>query len=171
MTTQSFTPLVLQNTVVVFSNTYLPMARVNIKRAIALLVAGRAESLELPNSQCWAIRSPKLTIQVSENIRLLQGESHRTWKVPPVSRRNVLKRDRYICQYCGSSQRLTLDHVVPRFQGGPHRWDNVVTACEPCNSRKGDKTPKQAGMVLQTKPKAPPHPALVFAEQFWQDHS
>ena len=167
MMTQPLTPSILQNTVVVLSKTYLPLARVNIKRAIALLVTGRAESLELPNSQNWLIRSPKIVMQVPEYIRLLQGETHYTWKVPPVNRRNVLKRDRHSCQYCGSTKHLTLDHVVPKVQGGLHSWENVVTACEPCNSRKGDKTPKQAGMPLKTKPKAPAHPAIVFAEQFW----
>lgn len=167
MTTQSLTPLVLQNSVVVLSQAYLPLARVNIKRAIALLVAGRAESLELADSQYWTVRSVDLALQVPEYIRLLQGNTHRSWKVPPVNRRNVLKRDGHACQYCGSTKRLTLDHVIPRVKGGLHTWENVVTACEDCNSRKGDKTLAQAGMVLKTKPKAPAHPAVAFAEEFW----
>ncbi len=167
MTTQSLTPNILQNSVVVLSQAYLPLARVNIKRAIALLVAGRAESLDLTDSQYWTVRSAHLALDVPEYIRLLQGNTHRNWKVPPVNRRNVLKRDGHTCQYCGSTKRLTLDHVVPRVKGGPHTWENVVTACEDCNSRKGDKSLAQAGMKLQTKPKAPAHPAVAFAEEFW----
>jgi 5-methylcytosine-specific restriction endonuclease McrA len=81
----------------------------------------------------------------------------------------VLRRDKYACQYCGNTKKLTLDHVMPRSKGGKHSWDNVVIACEPCNSRKGDRTPIQAGMVLRTKPKAPIHPAVTFAEQFWRE--
>jgi 5-methylcytosine-specific restriction endonuclease McrA len=168
MTRSPQPPSFLQNTVVVLSKTYLPLARVNIKRAIILLVTGRAESLELPNSQLWVVRSPKIILQVSEHIRLLHSETHRSWKVPPVNRRNVLKRDHHTCQYCGSTKRLTLDHVIPRAQGGLHTWQNVVTACESCNSRKGNRTPKQAHMVLRTQPKAPVHPAIAFADQFWQ---
>ena len=171
MTTQILTPTVLQNSVVVLSQAYLPLARINIKRAIALLVAGRAESLELGETQYWTVRSAHLNLQVPEYIRLLQGGTHRMWKVPPVNRRNVLKRDGHACQYCGSTKHLTLDHVIPRAQGGPHSWENVVTACEPCNSRKGDKTPAQAGMTLKTKPKAPAHPAVAFAEEFWKDRA
>ncbi|NEQ69735.1 MAG: HNH endonuclease, partial [Symploca sp. SIO2D2] len=61
-------------------------------------------------------------------------------------------------------------HVIPRSKGGKHSWDNVVIACELCNSRKGDRTPKEAGMLLHTKPKAPMHPTVAFAEQFWREH-
>ena len=167
MTTQYLTPTVLQNSVIVLSQAYLPLARVNIKRAIALLVAGRAESLELADSQYWTVRSTNLALHVPEYIRLLQGNARRNWKVPPVNRRNVLKRDGHACQYCGSTKRLTLDHVIPRVKGGPHTWENIVTACENCNSRKGEKTLAQAGMVLKVKPKAPAHPAVAFTEEFW----
>ena len=74
-----------------------------------------------------------------------------------------------LCQYCGSGKHLTLDHVMPRSKGGSHTWDNVVAACERCNSRKGDCTLFEAGMQLRTKPKAPIHPTISFAEQFWID--
>nr|WP_290439438.1 HNH endonuclease [Leptolyngbya sp. 'hensonii'] len=51
----------------------------------------------------------------------------------------MLKWDGHACQYCGSTKKLTLDHVIPKSKGGLHSWDNVVTACEPCNLKKGDK--------------------------------
>lgn len=159
---------ILQNSVVVFSKAYLPLARINIKRAIVLLITGQAESLDFGNTQVWEVRSPNQVLQVSEHIRLLMGNPERMWKIPPVNRREVLKRDQHRCQYCGSHRRLTLDHVIPRSKGGLHTWDNVVAACEPCNSLKSDRTPIQAGMALQAKPKAPIHPAVAFADQFWK---
>ena len=161
-------PPLFQRQVVVFSKNYLPLAHITLKRAIALLVTGRAESLELGNPQRWEVRSPSLVLQVSEHIRLLKGNPKRPWKVPPVSRREVFRRDQHPCQYCNSTRQLTLDHVIPRSKGGTHTWDNVVTACSPCNSAKGDRPLPVTGMVLKTKPKAPMHPAFAFAEQFWQ---
>jgi 5-methylcytosine-specific restriction endonuclease McrA len=159
----------LQNSVVVFSRNYLPLARINIKRAIVLLVKGQAESLEFSSTRQWQIRSPNLVLQVPEHIRLVTGNPERFWKLPPVNRREVFRRDNHTCQYCGSTRKLTLDHVIPRSRGGTHTWDNVVAACEPCNSRKGDRTPQEAAMPLKTRPRAPIHPAVAFAEQFWQE--
>lgn len=161
-------PAVLQNSVVVFSKNYLPLARINIKRAIVLLVTGQAESLELGNPTTWEVRSPSMVLQVSEHIRLIGGNPERLWKVPPVNRREVLRRDNHTCQYCGSTKHLTIDHVIPRSRGGSHTWDNVVTACERCNSLKGNQLPHDANMIPRTKPKAPAHPAVAFAEQFWK---
>ncbi|MDF0555241.1 HNH endonuclease [Kamptonema sp. UHCC 0994] len=166
----TFATDVLRQSVVVFSRNYLPMSRINIKRAIALLVAGKAEPLDFATGNGWIVRSPSFAICVPEQIRLTFTSNERIWKVPPVNRREVLRRDSHSCQYCGSNRRLTLDHVMPRAQGGGHTWDNIVTACEKCNSIKGDRTPLQAGMPLRTKPKAPMHPAVAFAEVFWHEH-
>lgn len=159
----------LAKSVVVFSKNYLPMSRINIKRAITLLVTGKAEPLSLDDDPGWQIRSPQYVCYVPQQIRLTFPGNERLWKVPPVNRREVLRRDRHTCQYCGSSKNLTLDHVIPRSKGGKHTWDNVVTACERCNAKKGDRTPLQAGMPLRTQPKAPLHPAVAFAEQFWHE--
>ena len=74
------------------------------------------------------------------------------------SRRNIFKRDRYTCQYCGrqpGSEELTVDHVQPRSQGGTSTWDNCVLACIDCNARKADRTPEQARMPLRRKPVRP----------------
>lgn len=160
---------VLGKSVVVFSQNYLPMSRVNIKRAVILLVSGKAEPLDLIKGKTVQIRSPSQVFHVPQQIRLTVTSNERLWKVPPVNRREVLRRDHYSCQYCGSTKNLTLDHVLPRSKGGKHSWDNVVIACERCNSRKGDRTPLQAGMLLRTQPKAPMHPAVTFAEQFWRE--
>lgn len=113
---------------------------------------------------------PSQVIEVPEHIRLTIKGKERAWRVPPVNRREVLRRDHHTCQYCGSTHNLTLDHVVPLSKGGSHSWDNVVTACERCNQRKGNRTPEEANMPLRSKPRAPLHPTVAFAEQFWREH-
>jgi 5-methylcytosine-specific restriction endonuclease McrA len=72
-----------------------------------------------------------------------------------LSRTNIFKRDSGQCQYCGSDKDLSIDHVLPRSRGGGSSWKNLVTACKPCNSRKGDDTPEEANMPLTTKPFKP----------------
>lgn len=161
-------PSVLQNSVVVFSRNYLPLARINIKRAIVLLITGQAESLEIGNTIKWEVRSPTVVLEVPEHIRLTVSNPERLWKVPPVNRREVLRRDNHACQYCGSTKKLTIDHVIPRSKGGQHTWDNVVAACERCNSLKGDRLLHESSTLPKVKPKAPAHPAVAFAEKFWQ---
>ncbi len=165
---QNGQPSILQNQVVVFSKNYLPLARVNLKRAIVLLVTGQAESL-FSSTQQWEVRSPSVILHIPEHIRLTSVNPERHWKVPPVSRREVFRRDNHTCQYCGSTKHLTLDHVIPRSKGGGHTWDNVVTACQTCNATKADRLLHETRMVLRTKPKAPIHPAIAFAEQFWKE--
>ena len=84
------------------------------------------------------------------------------------SRRNIFKRDRFTCQYCGAqpgSEELTLDHVIPRVQGGESRWDNCVLACLACNKRKADRTPQQAGMRLRKEPVQPTWRPLYAAHE------
>jgi 5-methylcytosine-specific restriction endonuclease McrA len=166
--TVTSTTEVLRQSVVVFSKNYLPVSRVNIRRAIVLLVTGKAEPLDFSGKN-YHVHSPSIVLIVPEHIRLTITDAERVWKLPPVNRREVLRRDKYACQYCGSTKKLTLDHVIPRSKGGKHSWDNVVIACSGCNSRKGDRTPAQAGLVLHTKPKTPIHPAVAFAEQFWRE--
>ncbi len=158
---------VLEQSVVVFSKNYLPISKINVRRAIQLLITGKAEALDL-TQESWLVRSPSMVLVVPAYIRLTVTSVERIWKVPPVNRREVLRRDNYTCQYCGSHKHLTLDHVIPVSRGGLHTWDNVVTACERCNQRKSDRTPIEASMPLHTKPKAPMHPTVAFAEQFWR---
>lgn len=161
---------ILNQSVVVFSKNYLPLSRINIRRAIALLVTEKAEPVDLFSNEFWEVRSPSIKLQVPVHIRLTKAQTERVWKVPAVNRREVLRRDKHTCQYCGSKHKLTLDHVIPRSKGGKHTWDNVVTACEGCNSKKGARTPREAGMPLLKKPKAPMHPTVAFAEEFWRDN-
>ena len=80
---------------------------------------------------------------------------------PAFTRFNLFLRDKFACQYCGSGNDLTFDHVVPRAQGGRTTWENVVTACAPCNLKKGGRTPKQAGMPLHIERDPPDQLAVA----------
>lgn len=164
---------ILAQPVVVFSKNYLPINRINVKRAIILLVTEKAEPLQFDSDRekMFAIHSPTSTYFVPQNIRLtVAHHERRGWKIPAVNRREVLRRDKHCCQYCGSTKSLTIDHVIPRSRGGKHTWDNVVAACESCNSRKGNRTPEEAQMKLRHQPKTPVHPAVSFAEEFWRSN-
>ena len=76
-------------------------------------------------------------------------------RFPAFTRFNLFLRDQFECQYCGSPNELTFDHVIPRRHGGQTTWENVVAACSPCNLRKGGVMPKQAGMIPRQKPYRP----------------
>ena len=81
-----------------------------------------------------------------------------------ITRRAVFARDDWTCQYCGSRSNLTVDHVVPRSKGGPSSWENIVASCAPCNRRKGNALPRQAGMSLSRAPGTPsPHVFIQVA--------
>ncbi|NJK62009.1 MAG: HNH endonuclease [Synechococcaceae cyanobacterium SM2_3_1] len=160
---------ILETSVIVFSQAYLPLSRISMRRAIVLLISGRAEPVHLFHGKRWTIHSAHQEWCIAEHIRLTFHCRERSWKVPPVTRREVAKRDGGRCQYCGCTNNMTLDHVVPLSRGGVHRWENVVLACESCNQRKGDRTPADAGMILRSMPKPPVHPVMQFANQVWQE--
>jgi 5-methylcytosine-specific restriction endonuclease McrA len=80
-----------------------------------------------------------------------------------LNKREIFRRDKYTCQYCGNrAENLTLDHVIPRRLGGSHSWENLVTACASCNHRKGGRTIEQAGLQLLKHPKEPASTALYI---------
>ena len=82
-----------------------------------------------------------------------------------LSHKNIIRRDNYHCQYCGSkSHDLTIDHIIPKSRGGTESWDNLVAACTKCNNKKGSHTPEEAKMTLLNKPKKPNH--LFFLKQY-----
>ncbi|MFN8858649.1 MAG: HNH endonuclease, partial [Planctomycetaceae bacterium] len=103
------------------------------------------------------IRAVNFEIQVPRVIRLLSYDLFPR-NIVKFNRRNIFLRDENRCQYCGhkySTQQLSLDHVIPRSQGGQTNWENIVCACLRCNVRKGGRTPYQAGMKLYKKPVKP----------------
>ncbi len=102
------------------------------------------------------IRSPSFEMRLPSVVALKTYV--KPAKYPAFTRFNLFLRDRFECQYCGATHDLTFDHVVPRSQGGRTTWENVTSACAPCNLRKGGKTPRQAGM----HPRYTPHRPTVF---------
>ena len=99
------------------------------------------------------VHSPSLDMKIPSVIALRQFV--RPSEFPAFTRFNVFLRDRFSCQYCGSPRHQTFDHVVPRRLGGRTTWENVATACAPCNLRKGGRTPEQAHMPLLVRPIRP----------------
>ncbi|NIR52078.1 HNH endonuclease, partial [candidate division KSB1 bacterium] len=77
-------------------------------------------------------------------------------KVVSFSKKNILRRDDFTCQYCGNQENpLTVDHIIPKSRGGKTTWTNVVVACKPCNMKKGSRTASEANMLLKKKPVQP----------------
>lgn len=124
---------------------YEPLNVCSWKRAMVLLMKGKAEQLE---HNCRLINN---AIESPTVIRLLYYVVV-PYKTIPLTRKNILHRDNYVCQYCGKhNHNLTIDHIIPRSRGGKNQWDNVVTACIKCNNLKSNKTPQEAGMKLLQK--------------------
>jgi 5-methylcytosine-specific restriction endonuclease McrA len=121
-----------------------------------------------------AVRSISIRIRIPRIILLLFFDRMPNKEVK-FTRQNVFERDKNTCQYCGHKfdrKDLNLDHVVPRQHGGLTAWTNVVCSCVPCNSRKGNRTPEEAGLRLIRKPKKPrwrPFLEVQFAKS--HDHS
>ncbi|MFQ5859968.1 MAG: HNH endonuclease [Dehalococcoidia bacterium] len=138
--------------VLVLNLNYEPINVCNVRRAVVLLGKEKAELLQNGRGE---IHTPFLTLTIPSVIRLV-FLVRRPPALRKLSRKEVLQRDSHRCQYCGrESRELTLDHVIPRRQGGAHTWENVVIACIPCNRRKAGRTPREAGMRLLRQPRAP----------------
>ncbi|MBN1994363.1 MAG: HNH endonuclease [Anaerolineae bacterium] len=158
--------------VLVLNATYEPLSVVSIRRAVVLLLKEKAELIEAAEAK---LRSENLSLPVPLVIRLVYFVKIPRRVALPVTRRGVLSRDHYTCQYCGATpprKNLTVDHVVARSRGGKTTWENVVTACEKCNGRKGSRTPDEANMKLLSQPKRPRYLAIaalssVETKQAW----
>jgi 5-methylcytosine-specific restriction endonuclease McrA len=135
--------------VLVLNASYEPLNITNWKRAVVLLIKGKAEQLEHHESfisQAFPLPS---VIRLRYYVKV-------PYKEIPLTRKNVLERDRNTCQYCGyKGESLTLDHIIPRSRGGQDSWNNLVTACVSCNINKGNRTPKEALMSLNKEPRKP----------------
>ena len=140
----------------VLNASFEPLHVVTWQRAIQLLFQGKVEVVEESEQE---IRTVRITIKVPAVLRLLNYVPlSKKKQLIRFSRQNIFLRDHMTCQYCGSvfhKNHLTLDHVVPVVQGGRKHWENIVTACKPCNQVKGGRTPQQAGMKLVRRPKEP----------------
>jgi 5-methylcytosine-specific restriction endonuclease McrA len=171
----------LDASVLVLNKLYMAIHVISVRRAFCLLCKDLAEVVHLEdgqfatyNFQTWRevseyraqhfrqeeddwVRTVNSEIQVPRVIRLL-GYEKLPKQTVKFNRRNIFARDNNQCQYCGKkfpTNELSIDHVVPRSQGGQSTWDNVCCACISCNVRKGGRTPKQAHMHLIRKPEKP----------------
>lgn len=134
---------------------YEPLKVVSWQKALLLWIQEKVDVLEFHSA---FVHSPSQSFQLPSVIRLRKYINPRFESGVRLSRQNLFLRDKYRCQYCGnyfSEKKLTIDHVHPVSRGGGNKWDNVTTACSPCNNKKGDKTPKEAKMPLLTKPYEP----------------
>ncbi|MCM2258601.1 MAG: HNH endonuclease [Vicinamibacteria bacterium] len=146
----------------VLNASYEPLRIVTWQKAITLLFQGKVEVLAHHDRE---IRGVTVRVKLPSVLRLLRHvRMKRAFAHVPFSRTNVYARDQHRCQYCGhrfAPVELTFDHVVPVARGGQKGWDNIVTCCIPCNRRKGDRTPEEAGLALLRKPRRPDHPPAL----------
>ncbi len=169
----------LSSSVLVLNRLYMAVRIVNVRRAMSMLYRNMAEVVWVEDGQYlsydfdnWLevsqarsrfepehdwLHTVRFQIAVPRIVRLLGYDKIPQTRVK-LNRRNLFARDQNRCQYCGrkfSPAELSVDHVVPRSQGGGTAWDNLVCACMKCNVRKGGRTPRQANMRLITKPRRP----------------
>jgi 5-methylcytosine-specific restriction endonuclease McrA len=176
---------ILHTSVLVLNRCYLALRVVSVRRAFVMLCRDAAEVIHIQDgvyanydfttwcelSAFWSdffqeqdadgqadwIRTVRFRVQVPRVIRLL-GYDQVPRQAVRLNRRSLFARDGHRCQYCGQdfpSSQLSFDHVTPRSRGGDTEWENVVTCCLTCNSKKGDRTPVEAGMQLRRRPTRP----------------
>ena len=161
----------LSSQVLVLNNSFQPVHICSARRAIILAMLGKAEILEYYDQVF--VHTVNCFLPVPSVIRLMiyVQPGRRTISL---NRRNLLRRDGYRCQYCGSTHEpLTTDHIVPRARQGEDSWENLVTACVRCNNQKGNRTPEMAGMSLLRQPRRPNYFSFIrfhhpAAESKWR---
>lgn len=139
--------------VLVLNQNFEPLNVCTLKRAIRLMIKKKVEVVESIDGRF--IFSINVTLPYPSVIRLRYYVGRPKFNVA-LTKKTVLMRDNYRCQYCGSKEgEMTIDHVVPRDRGGKTIWENVVCACKSCNTKKGNRLPEEAGMKLLSRPRKP----------------
>lgn len=141
--------------VLLLNATFEPLAVVTAKRAVVLMLTGKAECVEAAAGVSF--HSAHLTLPAPSVMRLSRYVRVPYRRAVPMTRSGVLRRDGRRCAYC-AKRADTIDHVVPRSRGGTHTWENCVAACRACNSRKADRLLEELGWSLGFAPR-PPHRA------------
>jgi 5-methylcytosine-specific restriction endonuclease McrA len=135
--------------VIVLNGDYTFLNTINWKRAVCLVVTGKSEVVKYSDKVLHTVSGEfmklPLVIKLIKIIRSIY-KSH-----VPFTKKNVMVRDRHLCVYCKSKIELTIDHVIPVSRGGKSTFENCVTACKPCNNKKGSRTPREAKMYLNIK--------------------
>jgi 5-methylcytosine-specific restriction endonuclease McrA len=147
--------------VLVLNANFEPINVCNTRRALSLVLNGKAQMILNGRGEIRTVSD----IYPMPSIIRLERMIKRPRQRVKLTKREILRRDNYTCQYCGQhASTLTIDHIVPRHLGGQHVWENLVTACPACNHRKGGRTLEQAHMQLLHAPGEPPSSAVyIFA--------
>jgi 5-methylcytosine-specific restriction endonuclease McrA len=144
--------------VLILNQSYQPLALIPVSKAFILVWLDKADVVETYSN--LTLRSPSNTFECPSVIRLKKFS-----KIPfrriELNKKNVHKRDGNKCVYCGASENLTVDHVIPKSRGGHHTWDNLVTACMKCNNKKDNYLLEEIGMTIPKIPKLTPLHFLV----------
>ncbi|HIE51287.1 MAG TPA: HNH endonuclease [Armatimonadetes bacterium] len=149
--------------VLVLNQNYEPLNITSLRRAIILLHLGKAEVVETDNR---LLHSEKMVISAPSVVRLAYYVKRPVPKLH-ISRKSIMARDNHTCQYCGRRDgAMTLDHVIPKVRGGTDDWTNLVCCCIPCNNRKGNRTPEEAGMKLLCQPQRPRYVPYISFPKF-----
>ena len=150
------------SSVLMLNQNYEPLTVCSARRAIIMLLLGKVDLVESYDG--LRVHAASFSMPLPSVVRL-------SWyvKVPYkkvlLTRKNIIKRDRHTCQYCGDRKGpMTVDHIIPRRLGGKDRWENLVCACARCNNKKGDRLPNDAGLKLARKPRRPNH--ITFIQSF-----
>jgi 5-methylcytosine-specific restriction endonuclease McrA len=141
----------MKGSVLVLNASYEYLNVTTVRRALSLVLKRKAEIVEAISGK--AIAGVSRRIGMPSVVRMLYY-IRRPFKEVPLTRKNVILRDRGTCQYCGRSGD-TVDHIMPRSRGGRDSWENCVCACATCNRLKNNRTPDEANMRLLSKPRKP----------------
>ena len=154
--------------VLVLNQNYEPLNVCRVRRAMILLFRGKAEVLENGRGNLHSIKDMYDIPSVIRLVYFIRRPNHQR----KMTKMEIFNRDKYICQYCSrQSKELTLDHVIPRKRGGEHSWENVVSACIPCNRRKAGRTPDEASMPLLHQPRPPRNDGFHVPYHFLRLHT
>jgi 5-methylcytosine-specific restriction endonuclease McrA len=147
--------------VLVLNANFEPINVCTTRRALSLVLTGKAMLVLNGRGEIHSVSQSFPRPSVIRLEKMIKRPRPRV----KLTKREILRRDDYTCQYCGGHfSHLTIDHVLPRHLGGGHTWDNLVAACPSCNHHKGGRTLDQAQMRLLYKPKEPPTSAgYIFA--------
>lgn len=152
------------NSALVLNANYSPLTICSVKRAICLAYLNKVEILETGKR---TVHSPTMMMPIPSVVKLKDFVRYNSMDVL-LSRKNILQRDQHQCMYCGKrSGPFTIDHVIPREQGGLDSWSNLVTACPHCNVKKSNRTPEEANMPLRKRPIRPNR--IHYFQQFVND--
>lgn len=161
--------------VLVLNHDYEPLNVCNLRRAIVLVYLGKADVLHASSRDIVTIDGS----QTSPSVVKLRYYVKRPLPELHLSRRSILARDNYTCQYCGhSAKELTIDHIIPKRMGGKFTWENLVCCCRKCNGKKGDKPLDQTNMKLAKLPRRPRYVPFISLTKYlegarndvWRDY-